>query len=153
QQQELTSASTLILFQNIFLTCNPQSRAGLFQSVEDLLYVLVDLQNTLDMVPVECGSSEPPGMIEEGLLESESDEIKYKSPPLPAESSSSLSSPGTPEPRSDHGSFLPTNTVESTEEDNILVQKLVAQLQTHYECSTEAYAASEPLFMPTVSLL
>nr|KMM66544.1 hypothetical protein CPAG_02882 [Coccidioides posadasii RMSCC 3488] len=103
-------------------------------------------------------------MIEEGLLESESDEMEHESPPSPAESSSSeddpallltpsgLSSPGTPGPRLDHGPFLPTNTVESTEEDNTLAQELVAQLQTHHGCSTEAHAASEPLSMPTVSL-
>ncbi|EFW15484.1 conserved hypothetical protein [Coccidioides posadasii str. Silveira] len=142
----------------------PCNGAGLSQPVEDLLYVFVDLQNTLDTVPVECGSSEPPGMIKEGLLESESDEIEHESPPSPAESSSSendpaplltssgLSSPGTPGPRLDHGPFLPTNTVESTEEDNTLAQELVAQLQTHHGCSTEAHAASEPLSMPTVSL-
>ncbi|EFW14241.1 conserved hypothetical protein [Coccidioides posadasii str. Silveira] len=133
----------------------PHNGAGLSQPVEDSLYVFADLQNTLDTVPVECGSSEPPGMIEEGLLESESDEMEHESPPSPAESSSSedgLSSPGTPGPRSDHGPFLPTNTVESTEEDNTLAQKLVAQLQIHHGCSTEAHAASEPLSMPTVSL-
>ncbi|EAS31931.2 uncharacterized protein CIMG_13648 [Coccidioides immitis RS] len=95
-------------------------------------------------------------MIEEELLESESDKIEHKSSPSPAESSSSengLSRPSTPGPRSDHGPFLPTNTVEPTEEDNTLVQELVAQLQTHHECSTKAHAASEPLSMPTVSLL
>ncbi|KMU92549.1 hypothetical protein CIHG_10351 [Coccidioides immitis H538.4] len=148
--------------QNIFLICNLQSRVDLFQSVENLFYMFVNLQKALDAVPVECKSSEPPDMIKEELLESESDKIEYKSPPLLAESSSNpapllmssgLSSSSTSESRLDHEFFLPTNIVKSTEEDNILVQKLVIQLQTHYECSTETHAALELLCMPTVSLL
>ncbi|KMU92713.1 hypothetical protein CIHG_10549 [Coccidioides immitis H538.4] len=90
--------------------------------------------------------------------------MEHKSSLSPAEFSSSkndsvpllmpsgLFRPSTPGSRSDHGLFLPTNTVESIEEDNILVQELVIQLQTYHGCSTEAHAASEPLSMPTVSL-
>ncbi|EAS34649.2 uncharacterized protein CIMG_12922 [Coccidioides immitis RS] len=124
--------------------------------------MFVDLQEALDAVSVECRSSEPPDMIEKGLLESESDKIKHKSSPSSAESSSNpalllmssgLSRPSTPGSRLDHEPFLPTNTVEPTEEDNILAQKLVVQLQTHHKCFTEAHAVSELLFMPTVSLL
>ncbi|EAS27270.3 uncharacterized protein CIMG_13489 [Coccidioides immitis RS] len=138
--------------------------ASLFQSVEDSVYVFADLQKALDAVSVECRSSEPPDMIEEGLLESKSDKMKHKSSPSPAESSSSeddpapllmssgLSRPSTPGPRLDHELFLPTNTVEPTEEDNTLTQKLVAQLQIYHKCSTETHAASEPLSIPTVSL-
>ncbi|EAS27171.3 uncharacterized protein CIMG_12587 [Coccidioides immitis RS] len=78
---------------------------------------------------VEYESSKLSDIIEESLLESEFDKIEYKSFSSPAESSRSLPSSDIPESRLDYGLFLPTNTVESTEEDNILVQKLVAQLQ------------------------
>ncbi|EAS31915.3 uncharacterized protein CIMG_13149 [Coccidioides immitis RS] len=124
--------------------------------------MFVNLQKALDAVSVECKSSEPPDIIEEELLESESDKIEYKSPPLLAESSSNpapllmssgLSSSSILESRLDHEFFLPTNIVKLTEEDNTLVQKLVIQLQTHHGCSTEAHAALKLLSMPTVSLL
>ncbi|KJF60946.1 uncharacterized protein CIMG_13340 [Coccidioides immitis RS] len=98
------------------------------QSVENSLYMFVNLQNTLDMVSVKYESSEPSDIIKESLLESKSDKIKYKSSLLSAESSSSennLSSPDILKSRLDHELFLPTNTVESTEEDNILAHKLI----------------------------